>query len=259
MTVPQILGIEPAGQRGRADQIAEHHGQLTPLGSVQRRWLRDDSRRRGRGLAEIAQWRAAASGDRRGRRRALSGPRRSDREGPRNRYGSRRNARRTRTCQAIRATLQSAAFRVRHLANLSRTSSIGRECNPRVKPVTERAARSHRSLFFLHQRLQIPQPLRPAFLDGLRRPLERQRIRRHVLGDDRARADIGAVADLDRRDQRRVRADERALADVGAVLGRAVVVAGDGAGADIGARADARVADVGSDGWPWRRPRSSPP
>jgi hypothetical protein len=28
----QILGIEARGQRGRADQIAEHHGQLPPLG-----------------------------------------------------------------------------------------------------------------------------------------------------------------------------------------------------------------------------------
>ena len=64
------------------------------------------------------------------------------------------------------------------------------------------------------------------------------------VGHHRAGADIGAVADLDRRHQRRVRADEGAVADIGAVLGDAVVIAGDGAGADIGARADPRVADI---------------
>ena len=65
---------------------------------------------------------------------------------------------------------------------------------------------------------------------------ERQRIGRDVLGDDAARADIGALADLDRRHQRGVGADEGAGADLGAMLGEAVIVAGDGAGADIGAR-----------------------
>ena len=92
--------------------------------------------------------------------------------------------------------------------------------------------------------LRLAQALGPAFLDGLPAAPDRQRIRRHVRGDHRAGADIGAVADLDRRDQRRIRADEGALADVGAVLGGAVVVAGDGAGADIGARADPGVADI---------------
>ena len=28
----QLLGIEPCRKRGRADEIAEHHGQLAPLG-----------------------------------------------------------------------------------------------------------------------------------------------------------------------------------------------------------------------------------
>ena len=58
-------------------------------------------------------------------------------------------------------------------------------------------------------------------------------------------ADIGAVADRHRRDQRRIRADEDAGADLGAVLGEAVIVAGDGAGADIGFGADAGIADIG--------------
>ena len=42
-----------------------------------------------------------------------------------------------------------------------------------------------------------------------------------------------------------VGADEHVRADLGAVLVDAVVIAGDGAGADIGARADACVADIG--------------
>ena len=77
------------------------------------------------------------------------------------------------------------------------------------------------------------------------RALQRQGVGLHVLGDDAARADVGAVADLDRRHERRVGADEGALADVGEVLVEAVVVAEDGAGADVGALAHAAVADIG--------------
>ena len=33
----QILGIEPRGERGRADQIAEHHRQLPAFGIGRRR------------------------------------------------------------------------------------------------------------------------------------------------------------------------------------------------------------------------------
>ena len=58
-------------------------------------------------------------------------------------------------------------------------------------------------------------------------------------------ADIGAVADRDRRDQRGVRADKRALADDRAEFAEAVVVAGDRAGADIGPGADVAVAEIG--------------
>ncbi len=49
----------------------------------------------------------------------------------------------------------------------------------------------------------------------------------------------------DRRDQRRIGADEGARADLGAVLVEAVVVAGDGAGADVGFGAHVGVADIG--------------
>ena len=66
-----------------------------------------------------------------------------------------------------------------------------------------------------------------------------------VLRDRRAGADRGACADLHRRHQHRARADERARADLGAPLVHAVVVAGDGAGADVHLLADRRVAEVG--------------
>ncbi len=94
-------------------------------------------------------------------------------------------------------------------------------------------------------RFPVAEGLRPALLNGLPGARERERVGRHVLGDDAARADIGALADRDRRDQGGVRADEGAGADLGAVLVEAVVVAGDGAGADVGAGADARVAEIG--------------
>ena len=67
-----------------------------------------------------------------------------------------------------------------------------------------------------------------------------QRAGWHVAGDDRAGAGVGAVADLDRRDEHRVRPDARVGADLRAVLVPAVVVGGDGAGADVGARARSR-------------------
>src|SRR6185503_12550023 len=73
----------------------------------------------------------------------------------------------------------------------------------------------------------------------------RQLPGRRVLADGRAGADVRAARDAHRRDQRRVRADEAFVLDHGAVLLGAVVVAGDGAGADVDARADLGVADVG--------------
>src|SRR5207248_5988150 len=48
-----------------------------------------------------------------------------------------------------------------------------------------------------------------------------------------------------RRHQRRVRADERAVLDPGLVLEEAVVVAGDGAGADVDLAPDHGIADIG--------------
>ena len=58
-------------------------------------------------------------------------------------------------------------------------------------------------------------------------------------------ADVGAFAHGHGRDELRVAADERALADGRRVLLEAVVVAEDRARADVGARADDAVAQVG--------------
>ncbi len=98
--------------------------------------------------------------------------------------------------------------------------------------------------FLLAERFQRPQARGPVLLNHLARARERQCIHRHVAGNHRAGTDIGAVADLDRRNQRRIGTDECILADRRAVLGAAVVIAGDGAGADIGIGADRGVADI---------------
>ena len=97
--------------------------------------------------------------------------------------------------------------------------------------------------FLFAQRFQPAQARRPTFLNNLFAPPQSQCVRRHVLGDHRAGPDIGARADLHRH-QRRIRADERPLADGGAMLGAAVVIAGNGAGSNIGVGADNGVADV---------------
>src|SRR3954468_7758954 len=86
----------------------------------------------------------------------------------------------------------------------------------------------------LRPHLHLAVPFRPALAVVLRAALYGHRVIRHVLGDDRARADIGALADFHRRHQRGVGADKGALADQRLVLEEAVVIAGDGAGAEIG-------------------------
>ena len=70
--------------------------------------------------------------------------------------------------------------------------------------------------------------LRSALADA-RRHADGQLARRHVLGDHRAGAGVGALADRQRRAQDGVRADERAVADDRLVLAPPVVVGGDGA------------------------------
>jgi hypothetical protein len=62
--------------------------------------------------------------------------------------------------------------------------------------------------------------LRPAGPRLLPAARDRERVGFDGLGDDRARADIGARADHYRRDERRVRADESARADLGDFVAR---------------------------------------
>src|SRR5450755_1707486 len=69
--------------------------------------------------------------------------------------------------------------------------------------------------------------------------------RGNLMADGRARADGRPFAHRDRRDELCIRSDMHVVLDDGAVLVRAVVVTGDGAGADVDVAAYARVADVG--------------
>src|SRR3954454_24513392 len=83
------------------------------------------------------------------------------------------------------------------------------------------------------------------FLDHLAGTAERESICWNIVGDDRAGANIRAIPHRDRRDERRVDADEGPLPDRGAVLAEAVVIAGNGAGADIRPGPNRRIADIG--------------
>src|SRR3954454_2760513 len=84
----------------------------------------------------------------------------------------------------------------------------------------------------------------PSIAPLLAAATDTERIGGHVIGDHRAGAHHGTIANSHRRHQRRVGADERPGADVGVVLAETVIVAGDGARPDVGPRADTGVADI---------------
>src|SRR5471030_1801142 len=84
----------------------------------------------------------------------------------------------------------------------------------------------------------------PTRLLDLRSARDGQRIRGHILRDHRARRSDGPVADLDRRHQCGVRTNESPRPNIGDRLGEAVIVAGDGAGADIGPCPHPRIAKI---------------
>src|SRR5687767_8505412 len=84
-----------------------------------------------------------------------------------------------------------------------------------------------RGLHLIAELLGVPVAIlltRPAYAEG---------VGRHVLGERRARRDVGTSADAEGRHQGAVRADEHAIADHRLVFGDAVVVAGDGAGSNV--------------------------
>jgi hypothetical protein len=80
---------------------------------------------------------------------------------------------------------------------------------------------------------------------GLLHARDGELVGRRVLGQRGAGAERGAAADGDRRHQLRIGADEDVVLDHRAVLVGAVVVAGDGAGADVDVPADGGIADIG--------------
>src|SRR5580692_944748 len=85
----------------------------------------------------------------------------------------------------------------------------------------------------------------PDFLYNLTGAGDCQCVFGDVAGDAGGGADIGAFAHAHGCDQGAVTADEGTVADYGGVLLGAVVVAGDGSGADVDAGADFGVAEIG--------------
>ena len=85
----------------------------------------------------------------------------------------------------------------------------------------------------------------PAFEVGLAVTRDAEGLRGHILGDGAACGGVGTVADLDRSHEVGVAADEAVVTDRGAELVLAVVVAGDGAAAEVAVLAHIAVADVG--------------
>lgn len=85
----------------------------------------------------------------------------------------------------------------------------------------------------------------PALQIGLAVPGDAQCLRGHVLGDGAAGGGVGTIAHLHGGHKVRVAADEAVIADCSAELILAVVVAGDGAAAEVAVLAHIAVADIG--------------
>src|SRR5690606_36823695 len=90
----------------------------------------------------------------------------------------------------------------------------------------------------------LAQPPAEPFLVLLPRAAEGKGIVGHVRRNHAAGSDVGPLADRHRCDQGGIRSHECAGPDLGMVLGIAVIVAGDRAGAEIGLRADMGVAHI---------------
>src|SRR5262245_20574715 len=94
------------------------------------------------------------------------------------------------------------------------------------------------------RRVSLGDLFRVACLFDLRRARQRERSGGHVARHRRPRADHRPLPDAHGRDQLTVRTDERPVLDHRLELLVAVVVARDGAGADVHLLADRRVAEV---------------
>src|ERR1019366_763970 len=107
-------------------------------------------------------------------------------------------------------------------------------------PVPER---SMRSPWGLNSGIGVPQPSAVAPpLDGpLAGPAHREGALRDVAVDNAGRGDVGAPADSERGDQTAVAADKDVVTDGCPVLGPAIVIAGDGAGADVDPSSDVAI------------------
>src|SRR5262245_42111330 len=84
----------------------------------------------------------------------------------------------------------------------------------------------------------------PAWFVLLTAARNRHGVRRHVLRNRRTGSHVSALANHDGRDELRVAADKHAVFDDRLMLLHAVVIARDGAGADVHVRADRRVAQI---------------
>ena len=69
-------------------------------------------------------------------------------------------------------------------------------------------------------------------------------IGRGILADHAAGADGGALTDTDRRNQSGIGADKSLCTNLGTVLVDAIIVAGDGAGAQVGPFTDQCITDI---------------
>src|SRR5579871_1455543 len=98
---------------------------------------------------------------------------------------------------------------------------------------------------FCAGRDRFPASRGPAGLIHLASASQAERVCRNILGDDRTRANVGAIPYFDGSDQGRVTANKNVATDRRRVLGNPVVVAGDRSGSDIRVSADIRVAQVG--------------
>src|SRR5258708_5292983 len=98
-------------------------------------------------------------------------------------------------------------------------------------------------LFLLSGRHDFPEFGGAAWLFDLLAARKDDGVLSHVAGDHRAGGDERALADRNGRDQGRIGADEGASADGRAIFEITVIIAGDGAGADVRAGADIGIAE----------------